>query len=79
MRITFFPGTKTLSLSHQLMARPDTNMVDADFGILNRSINLQLLIADPEKDSVTINLLVSCDNGMNYESFDSYKIPQKQF
>ena len=37
------------------------------------SINLQLLIADPEKDSVTINLFVSYDNGINYESFDSFK------
>ena len=27
------------------------------------TLNLQLLIADPEKDSVTINLLVSCDLG----------------
>lgn len=37
------------------------------------SVNLQLLIADPEKDSVTINLLVSYDKGINYESFDSFK------
>jgi hypothetical protein len=36
-------------------------------------INLQLLIADPEKDSVTINLFVSYDNGIKYEIFDSFK------
>jgi hypothetical protein len=37
------------------------------------SINLQLLIADPEKDSVTVNLFVSNDNGINYKIFDSFK------
>jgi hypothetical protein len=42
-------------------------------GILAPTINLQLLIADPEKDSVTINLLVSCDGGINYHVFDTLK------
>ena len=36
------------------------------------SINLQLLIADPEKDMATIGLFVSYDNGMKYESFDRF-------
>ena len=36
------------------------------------SLNLQILIADPEKDSVTIDLLVSYDQGINYEIFDSF-------
>jgi len=44
-----------------------------DSNIFLDSVNLQLLIADPEKDPVTINLLVSYDKGMNYESFDSFE------
>ena len=43
-------------------------------GFLNvDSINLQLLIADPEKDSVTINLFYSKDYGINYKWIDSFK------
>jgi len=37
------------------------------------SINLQLLIADAEKDSVTINLFISNDNGVTFSLFDSLK------
>jgi hypothetical protein len=32
-----------------------------------------MLIADAEKDSVTINLFVSYDKGIKYEIFDSFK------
>ena len=43
-------------------------------GFLNvDSIYLQLLIADPEKDSVTINLFYSCNNGDYFNLFDSFK------
>lgn len=41
--------------------------------IIVPTINLELLIADPEKDSVTIDLFVSCDEGMSYLRFDSFK------
>lgn len=55
---------------------PVVKILNQDFiksGNLNvDSINLQLLIADPEKDSVTINLFVSYDNGKNFKSFDSF-------
>lgn len=44
-----------------------------DAFVLTPEINLQLLIADPEKDSVTINLFYSDDNGMNYKRFDIFK------
>jgi hypothetical protein len=57
--------------------KPLVKILNQDFiksGFLNvDSINLQLLIADPEKESVTINLFVSYDNGMKYKSFDSFK------
>ena len=56
---------------------PVVKILNQDFikneSILDSSINLQMLIADPEKDSVTINLLVSCDKGISYNSFDSFK------
>ncbi len=37
------------------------------------SMNLKLLIANPENDSVTINLFYSVNDGINFESFDSFK------
>ncbi len=36
------------------------------------SLNLPILIADPEKDPVTVNLLVSYDKGTTYESLYSF-------
>jgi hypothetical protein len=42
--------------------------------LLTNSINLQMLIADPEKDSVTINLFVSCADENVYHRFDSIKV-----
>jgi hypothetical protein len=38
------------------------------------SINLQMLIADPEKDSVTVILFVSCDKGLSYHNLDTFKV-----
>ena len=44
-------------------------------GYLNvNSINLELFVADPEKDSVTINLFVSCADENVYHRFDSIKV-----
>lgn len=33
-----------------------------------------MLIADPEKDSVTVILFVSCDKGLSYHNLDTFKV-----
>lgn len=57
---------------------PEVKILNQDFiknaTITAPRINLELLIADPEKDSVTINLLVSCAEEKIYHRFDSFKV-----
>jgi hypothetical protein len=56
---------------------PIIKILSQEFIIYNiltiNTLDLKLLIADPEKDSVTIDLLVSCDRGTSFKKYDSFK------
>jgi hypothetical protein len=59
-------GTPVIKILNQEIIKVPTIGLD--------SINLKLLVADPEKDSVTINLFYSVNNGISYRSFDSFEV-----
>lgn len=59
-------GTPVIKILNQEIIKVPTIGLD--------SINLKILVADPEKDSVTINLFYSVNNGISYRSLDSFEV-----